>query len=106
MYMRYGFLLLLSPLVVSVSLAATRHEKKPSASEIYHKNRMRPSKDGPCKVILNACLGAGFHEPGPSGHDAKKDCRDQILKGRSVKRVSLLPAVVESCRQQKSHENE
>jgi hypothetical protein len=85
--------------------APVAHAKKDeTALERYYRKRMKPETGGPCKVINNSCLQAGFVKDGSAGRDLKRDCRNQILKGRPVRRVSIHPGVLEACRLQKESE--
>lgn len=95
-------------LIAILPLAAPlAHAKKnETALERYYRKRMKPETGGPCKVINNSCLQAGFVKGGSSGRDLKRDCRDEILRGRSVRRVHIHPGVIESCRIQKDSEIE
>lgn len=95
-------LIAILPLAAPVAFA----KKNETALERYYRKRIKPDTSGPCKVINNSCLQAGFLKNGPTGRDVKRDCRDEILKGRSVRRVSIHPGVVESCRFQKESESE
>lgn len=93
-------------LVALVPLAAPMaHAKKnETAVERFYRKRMKPETGGPCKVINNSCLQAGFVKDGPAGRDLKRDCRNQILKGRSVRKVAIHPGVVAACRSQEENE--
>jgi hypothetical protein len=86
--------------------SAFAKKKDESAIERYYRKRPRPSTSGACKVINNSCLHAGFVKDGPASRDLKRDCRNPILKGRSVKHVFVLPGIVNSCRLQKDNEAE
>ena len=79
-------------------------KKEETALERYYRKRMKPETGGPCKVINNSCLQAGFVKDGSAGRDLKHDCRKPLLKGRSVRRVSIHPGVLEACRLQESQE--
>lgn len=100
----FAFLSLFAILPLAAPVAHAK--KNETALERYYRKRMKPETAGPCKVINNSCLQAGFVKDGSSGRDLKRDCRNQILRGRSVKRVSIHPGVVESCRLQKESESE
>ena len=92
--------------LVPTGHSAFAKKKEESAIERYYRKRLRPSTSGACKVINNSCLHAGFVKGGPAGRDLKQDCRNPILKGRSVRHVFILPGVVNSCRFQKESEAE
>lgn len=89
-----------------LSVQEAQAKKNETAVERYYRKRMKPETGGPCKVINNSCLQAGFVKDGSAGRDLKRDCRNQILKGRSVRRVVIHPGVIEACRQQKESESE
>jgi hypothetical protein len=59
---------------------------------------------GPCKQIMQACTQAGY-EKGMHKKDGKglyKDCLDPILAGTPVAGVTVDPAVVTSCQQNRA----
>lgn len=80
------------------------HERKESALEKYHRKRNRQKNSGPCKVINNACIHAGFIKDGPRGKDVRKDCREPLLLGMEVKGVHLIPGIIASCKQNQESE--
>lgn len=73
-------------------------EKKESEMEKYRRKRPKQKNTGPCRVITNACIQAGFVKDGPRGKDAKKDCLEVLILGGSVKGVYLIPGIIESCK--------
>ena len=100
----FAFFTLIALLPLAAPMAHAKKDE--TAVERYYRKRMKPETGGPCKVINNSCLQAGFVKDGSAGRDLKRDCRNQILKGRTVRRVSIHPGVVEACKLQKESESE
>ncbi len=97
-------LIALAPLFPPSYAERQKEERKEGALERYHRKRPKPKSSGPCKVINNACIHAGFVDDGPAGKDVRKDCREPLLLGQSVKGVHLIPGIIASCKQNKESE--
>jgi len=63
-----------------------------------------PTKEGPCKQIMEACEQAGFQK-GMHKTDGKglyKDCMTPMLAGQSVAGVTVDPATLSACQQKRA----
>lgn len=65
-------------------------------------NEQKSADQHPCKVIIEACKGAGFIKGGhKESKGLFKDCMGPILQGQSIPGVNVDSSVVQACQKKK-----
>ena len=90
-------ILTLLALTLTISAAVAEVTTAPKAED----------KDRPCKMIMKACYDAGF-EKGEAklGNGIFVDCMKPIMKGESVKGVTVDAATVQACQEKRSQRHD